>query len=299
MQDRDHPDNLVLLCPTHHRLIDTAPSNWPPERVRQLKAEHETWVSRTLAQAHSAPDSVAKERAVPPIVVPSPIASQVYAFCVLTPLDAQHPLTLGTALVKDALNKTKLPLPRELSANPVVNGYHTKLTEGAVINTDVREVDKGRGHLLELKRDGTIRFIVTLQASVDQITGYSRRTRPGLLKPDETMLRYTHIFEVLRCQLEEVCRLWSELVDSDRAILDAGLMNVARTRLFSREDAFRDDVVGDVVDGNVVCTTEVLSKAPHLEDLVSRVVTYLINAYGMVTDALLDDQGQIVRPKIF
>lgn len=35
-------DNLMLLCPNHHREIDRLdPLNWPADRLMQLKAEHE------------------------------------------------------------------------------------------------------------------------------------------------------------------------------------------------------------------------------------------------------------------
>ena len=47
-EDRDRYENLVLLCRTHHRLIDKAPNDYPVERIVEMKEAHETWVNDTL-----------------------------------------------------------------------------------------------------------------------------------------------------------------------------------------------------------------------------------------------------------
>ena len=38
----DDFENLMLLCPSHHRLVDhLEPDNYPVEQLRQMKAQHE------------------------------------------------------------------------------------------------------------------------------------------------------------------------------------------------------------------------------------------------------------------
>ncbi|NEW58137.1 hypothetical protein GV794_21135 [Nocardia cyriacigeorgica] len=46
--DRDAYENLVLMCPTHHTLIDSAVDDYPVDRVRQMKSEHQAWVRDSL-----------------------------------------------------------------------------------------------------------------------------------------------------------------------------------------------------------------------------------------------------------
>jgi hypothetical protein len=46
--ERDGYGNLILLCPTHHRMIDRQRSTWTVERLLQLKADHERWVDERL-----------------------------------------------------------------------------------------------------------------------------------------------------------------------------------------------------------------------------------------------------------
>jgi hypothetical protein len=45
---RDGYTNRILLCPTHHTLIDKAPKDYPVERLHIIKRDHELWVEQQL-----------------------------------------------------------------------------------------------------------------------------------------------------------------------------------------------------------------------------------------------------------
>ena len=46
--DYDSYDNLLLLCRNHHKLIDDQPENFSVNYLKELKENHEIWVSTTL-----------------------------------------------------------------------------------------------------------------------------------------------------------------------------------------------------------------------------------------------------------
>lgn len=48
---REHPDNLILLCGTHHDVIDVQPNSYTSDEIRRWKFDHETWVESTLTDA--------------------------------------------------------------------------------------------------------------------------------------------------------------------------------------------------------------------------------------------------------
>lgn len=48
--DLDEYENLILLCKVHHKLVDDQPETHPAERLRELKASHERWVSERLSK---------------------------------------------------------------------------------------------------------------------------------------------------------------------------------------------------------------------------------------------------------
>ena len=47
---RDDYSNLLLLCPTHHALVDSNPEKWTVDKLKLMKLEHERWVSSQLEQ---------------------------------------------------------------------------------------------------------------------------------------------------------------------------------------------------------------------------------------------------------
>ncbi|GAB4377356.1 MAG: hypothetical protein Kow00121_26530 [Elainellaceae cyanobacterium] len=50
LDERDSYANLILLCPTHHTVVDKNPEDFPVEKLHTLKTEHELWVQQTLSQ---------------------------------------------------------------------------------------------------------------------------------------------------------------------------------------------------------------------------------------------------------
>jgi hypothetical protein len=54
----DQYKNLILLCPTHHKLVDDQAKEYTAEALRTLKREHEEWVDETLEWRAKMPDSL-------------------------------------------------------------------------------------------------------------------------------------------------------------------------------------------------------------------------------------------------
>jgi len=44
----DTYENLILLCPYHHEMVDKAPVDFPSELLHQWKHQHELWVDQSL-----------------------------------------------------------------------------------------------------------------------------------------------------------------------------------------------------------------------------------------------------------
>lgn len=50
-KERDSYHNLILLCPTHHTLIDKNPQDYTVEKLHLFKGQHEYWVEHTLSES--------------------------------------------------------------------------------------------------------------------------------------------------------------------------------------------------------------------------------------------------------
>ncbi|GAA5531287.1 HNH endonuclease signature motif containing protein [Herpetosiphon gulosus] len=54
LTERNSYFNLILLCPTHHTLIDNNESDYPVDRLHIIKDAHELWVQESLARTTDA-----------------------------------------------------------------------------------------------------------------------------------------------------------------------------------------------------------------------------------------------------
>ena len=52
-EQRNGYHNTILLCPNHHTIIDKDLVDYPVEKLHMLKAEHELWVERSLAEGRN------------------------------------------------------------------------------------------------------------------------------------------------------------------------------------------------------------------------------------------------------
>ena len=52
LDERNTYHNMILLCPTHHTEIDKNESDWPVEKLYQVKSKHELWVREALSSQH-------------------------------------------------------------------------------------------------------------------------------------------------------------------------------------------------------------------------------------------------------
>ena len=45
-KDRNSPDNLILLCGTHHKIVDDQRELYSIEKLTKIKLDHESWVRK-------------------------------------------------------------------------------------------------------------------------------------------------------------------------------------------------------------------------------------------------------------
>ncbi len=50
LEERNRYENLILLCNTHHQLIDSQFQTFPVERLRAMKEDHESRIEKLLAR---------------------------------------------------------------------------------------------------------------------------------------------------------------------------------------------------------------------------------------------------------
>lgn len=113
-KERDHPNNLILLCGYHHDLVDAQDSTYSADLLRKWKADHEAEVAER--QRRSAQDAVAK-------VTFRELEAAAQAVAAIRP-------KAGTGL-------TSLPTERKMSLNELGSDSRFALQLGAFLSTQV------------------------------------------------------------------------------------------------------------------------------------------------------------------
>ncbi|MFD1903048.1 hypothetical protein ACFSQ7_01220 [Paenibacillus rhizoplanae] len=58
----DTYDNFILLCRIHHKMIDDQPETFTEDIIKQIKVNHELWVSKSLDQQEDKPPRIKKAK---------------------------------------------------------------------------------------------------------------------------------------------------------------------------------------------------------------------------------------------
>lgn len=58
----DEPENLLLLCKTHHKLVDDQHETYTVDLLQRLRSNHEGWVSETLSKEGQQPAPIRVRR---------------------------------------------------------------------------------------------------------------------------------------------------------------------------------------------------------------------------------------------
>jgi hypothetical protein len=294
---RDDYSNLILLCPTHHRMIDNNPEEWTAENLKRIKQDHEKWVSRQLDEGRITIPSIDNSVFLESRKKEWSKFSENYVWVItsITPLnisaDTIDPLD---ANLVGALNS--LELPRNISSNPIVNRYHTRPNEYGIINEDIRNITDGSGHRIQIFRNGHCEFLICLEESTREITKFAHEKHREELKGIR-ILRYTDIAECFVCQIQGLKNIWNnELPFNDMSITTV-ITNTNSTRLYSKEKKLEGPIFGFTVNSNTLENSDVINKKADIISVSDLVIKRFINHFGLIVDTVFNDKEDLIRPK--
>jgi len=223
---RDEYANLILLCPTHHTLIDSELDQWSVERLRGLKAEHEEWVRSRLEDGS----------------LPSPVEIGNLEFLeqrqrfwhaitngMFSIVGALTPLQIRDEGIIDPLSPefrrifldVRLPefLQVDLGINP--NRHRIESSEHGLVYEDWSAADRGAAIRLELFRSGHVEYFTCAEAEATRATRYVEHEEQQreaffierLEARRQQPTRYVHLGlleEIVSTQADFLLNLWKE-----------------------------------------------------------------------------------------
>lgn len=293
--ERDNYSNLILVCPTHHVQIDKNPNEWAVEKLRQIKASHEGWVSQQLDQGNISVRAIDNSKFISTRIESwnEFAKGKVWVVVSITPLNTAGDLI--NPIDSQFINEiNRIELPHEISRNPIVNSYNTRPNENGLVNDELEDLSKGNAHRIQVFRNGHCEFMICLQGSVDQITSEANKNDPK--SRGFRVVRYTDLAECISFQINALFKLWIECLSFKDMLLSSHILNTKNTMLYSRHISFIGHLYGYPVESNLLEIKDIVNRKTSAIDVCELLVKTFVNSFGLVLNHVRDQKGDLVRP---
>ncbi len=297
LESRDNYENLILLCPTHHKMIDNNTKEWTVEKLKQTKKKHEKWVTEQLDKGAITIPSIDNSDFLNDRKKNWLDSSQNYAWIIssITPLniseDVINPLEPNFL---EALNR--LELPRDISFNPVVNTYSTQPNEYGVGNEEVRAIQKGSSHRVHIFRNGHCEFSICLGCATKKIADIWEHAAGEPV--DGKVIFYSDVVNCFHYELNGLSSIWNGGLPFKDMLLTTLIINTRSTCLhYERRDRPWEPAIGSKISSDVLEYSIVISKTMNMKSTFESVIIRFVNYFGLFLENVFDEKGNIVKPR--
>lgn len=292
-EERDEYDNLILLCPTHHTLIDSNLEEWTVENLKLKKLQHENWVSNQLSQNNISINSIdnsgfleSREKDWINFA-----GKKVWAIVSLTPLNIFNDCIdpLKPELVK-SINSLQLPQFNGYGmTSDNLNSYHTRPNEYGVINEDLRNLQQyGFGHKIQIFRNGYCEFLTCLEYL---------RTNPNSLSIKG--LFYEKIATSFIAQIKGLINIWNQHLSFNDMLLTTLITQTTNISLYSGEKkTWGGYVSGHPVSSSTLKYSIVINKSDDVKSVQEVVIKRFVNYFGLNINSVFSENGNLNLPSI-
>lgn len=298
-EKRDNYSNLILLCPTHHTLIDKNANKWTVNALRKMKREHEDWVSSQLENNNIKLHTISNEEflSVQKEGWPHLHKDSMWLTVYLTPLEIVEEIfdPLSSPIL-EYISSVRLPETVNLQH---FSRHYTHPTEYGLVSEYLDDLKDGLGVSLRLFRNGHLELHICVEDSVKQITNAILEDYPEEFSKNR-FLRFSHLASSIKFQIEVMKHIWENFLKLNDMAIGYFLSNTESTIMYSQEK--RSWRPGDIgigfevhapnIDYSTVCNVEMKSGF-IIEALMNR----MVQSYGLVFDeGLFDELGNFRRP---
>lgn len=298
---RDNYSNLILLCPTHHTLIDKNPEEWTVEKLKLMKLEHEHWVTHKLEQDKIYINPIdnsdflkSREEEWKKFA-----GNKVWIIVSLTPLsisdDRINPLNPELLTL---INSLRLPdFYAQHSPLFSLNSYNTRPNEYGVVNEDLRYIEDGVGFKIQIDRNGHCKFMLCLENFVQKNT-QSLWKNNSLPDHHNRVLRYDDLAEIFINQIRNLIDIWSYFLPFNDSLLTAMITNTSSTNLlYTGRQLWNGHAFGSPVYSPNLNYKKVINKNEKALDLIESFVQRFVNYYGLTIDSIFNEDETLALPR--
>jgi hypothetical protein len=296
LEARDDFDNLILLCPTHHNFVDNNPLDWPVDRLKLLKHEHEAWVAAQLEAGsisiHTLGGIDFISNRIKQVIADSHTKTWVYF--ALSPLSAENDtIQPKSKSVIDIIAKTYLPQTH--CVNPQPNRHHTRPNQFGVQNEDLRELPQGRGHSLQVYRNGHTEIAICIDDISMYITSLYR-DNPKVQADTRKLIHYTNVSECAEAGILFLKQLWDRVLPFPNMIFSYLLTDTQNSKLTVDSRRYESKWFSYLVKTPALEANRVFERQDPKDQLLHFALEGIVESYGWVLPKLRDEDGEFSLP---
>jgi hypothetical protein len=296
-EQRDEYSNLILLCPTHHTLIDSNPEEWSVEKLKQIKAEHENWVSRQLEQERIIINAIDNSAFIESRENAWLEFGKNYVWLIvsITPLniseDSIEPLNQS---FWESINSLSVP---DYSSNILtpVNRYNTRPNEYGLVNKDFRK--DGIGYEIQVFRNGHCEFMIYLE---DVVQAHTKHGRNYNLLPASSarVLTYEDIARNFINQIQGLKNIWNRELPFNDMLMTSVITNTINISLYSgRQTRSGSYEFGSLVTLPMLKYSKVINKNESPFSIAESFIKRFVNYFGLNINTVFAENGNLNLPR--
>ena len=298
LEERDAYSNLILLCPTHHRDIDKNESDWPSDKLRLIKSEHEEWVSSMLARSEISVTEIDNSALLN-------ARTQFWTdFCdaglgisiSLTPLTIEP----DVVNVLDEVGQHTLEAA-QVAGNGYegrLNPYKTRPSEHGICNERRNESGDLDGYSFHLFRSGHCEVIYALNSESEYFAEVCKE-REGDQHGATKLIRYTDLAERIVASTRWCRQVWQQLLTFRYMNFRVQVLAAKGLTIYSYESSWGIGVFGYPLTSNSLTFNEVYGKEEFDTEVETVVLKWIARCFGLQLNNICDERGQLVRPRPF
>ena len=296
LESRDDYDNLILLCPTHHSIADSNPTQWPVELLHRLKREHEHWVT---AQLEAGSISVRQLEGIEFVnervkQFTSEAQSRAWVYVALTPLSAEEDvIEPKSQAIVDIIGITQLPDVH--CGHPQPNRFHTKPNQFGIQNEDLRQLNQGQGHRIQVFRNGHAEMSIC----IDSISSHLTSLHNNPTNAAGGTRRLIHYLNILDCAKHAVAflkQLWDQALPFPNMIASYVLTDTQNSKLLFDSQRSESLFSSSIVSTPALQGNRVFDRQDPSDVILHFVLQRMVESYGWVLPTLRDKDGDLSLP---
>ena len=296
-ESRDSYENLILLCPTHHKIVDNDLEKWTVDILKQMKEEHEKWVIEQLEKGDITTPLIDNSDFLNKRKIDWFTSSKDYVWIIssITPLNISEDVINNLEdTFSDVLNN--LELPNFLSPNSSVDKSHTRLNEHGISNENLRNLQHGSGYRVHIFRNGHCEFSICLGYETNK---EAENLKDASGKPfDGKVLSYSDMGYCFNCELNGLNSIWKKGLPFKDMLLTTMIINTKSTCLnYEQQNYPIEHSIGHKISSNELKYNTVISKTTDMKLVLESVIKRYVNYFGLVLENVFDENGNIVKPK--